>query len=101
MKAAFRARKAYLMSFKWLNVEALDLAGADHAKVVKTVDSAFRQCALKYHPDRLPAGATAKHRENAEYKLAVRKLVLSILTMFRGGSGWKPVWMVLQCTLPE
>jgi hypothetical protein len=69
-QAAYRARKAYRLSFAWLDADAFELAGRSEATVQSIVEKKVRKCALRYHPDKLPPGSTQKHRENAATRLA-------------------------------
>lgn len=82
-KAAYRARKAYMMSFVWLNIDGFDVVGADQAKAAGIVSKAFRKCAMRYHPDKLPKTATDIHRQHAETKLANCKFGKAYLLAFQ------------------
>jgi uncharacterized membrane protein len=68
-QAAYRARRAYVLACAWLDIDAFEFVGADHAKAKSIVHSQFRKKALKYHPDKLPPTATPKHHEIAKEKL--------------------------------
>jgi len=82
-QAAYRARKAYSVSFAWLNIDAFDIVGADAAKVEGIVKKHFRKCALRYYPDKIPPTATETHRENAAMKFANCKFAKAYILAFQ------------------
>lgn len=83
VQAAYRARKAYAVSFSWLDIDAFDVIGADLSKVDDIVRKHFRQCALRYHPDKLPFQATQTHRDNAAMKFANCKFAKAYILKFQ------------------
>jgi len=86
-QAAYRARKAYLVSFGWLGIEAFDIVGAPLGKVHDLVKKHFRECAKKYHPDKLPPQATQTHKDNAAIKFANCKFAKAYIVAFQNKYG--------------
>lgn len=86
-KAAYRARKAYTLSFVWLNIDAFDVIGADASKVKSIVNKKYRACAKRYHPDKLPNEATEKHRESASTKFANCMFAKAYIVAFQRAYG--------------
>mmetsp|Transcript_113093 Transcript_113093/g.200550 ORF Transcript_113093/g.200550 Transcript_113093/m.200550 type:complete len:260 (-) Transcript_113093:32-811(-) len=83
VQAAYRARKSYVVSFSWLDIDAFEVVGADPEKVDGIVRRQFRQCALRYHPDKLPLQATQTHRETAAMKFANCKFAKAYILKFQ------------------
>lgn len=81
-QAAYRARKAYTLSFAWLDIDAFDLVGADPPRAQALVNGQFRKCALRYHPDKLPDTASERHRDSASVKLANCRFAKSYVLAF-------------------
>jgi hypothetical protein len=82
-QAAYRARKAYSVSFAWLDIDAFDIVGATPSKVEHIVAQHFRKCALRYHPDKIPATASHTHHENAAVKFANCKFAKTYILAFQ------------------
>lgn len=87
MKAAYRARKAYKKSLEWLSIDGFDLAGLNAEAAAGRAKREFRNCALKYHPDKIPSGATDAHRGKAAMKLANCKFAKFYVLAFQSKYG--------------
>lgn len=83
LQAAYRARKAYSVSFAWLDIDAFDIIGADPDKMHDIVGRHFRKCAVRYHPDKLPTEASVTHRDNAATKFANCKFAKAYILSFQ------------------
>lgn len=82
-QAAYRARRAYSVSFEWLDIDAHELVGKDQQETSGLVNARFRKCALRYHPDKLPEQTPQAHREKAELKFANCKFAKAYILAFQ------------------
>lgn len=85
-QAAYRARKAYRLSFGWLELDPYDVVGVDVAKAKATVNKANRDCAKRYHPDKVWQRPET-HRKIAQTKLANCEFARTYIPAFQGRYG--------------